>query len=500
MLAKDEGCAALETRGLGKRFPGVVALADVSLAIKRGEIHALVGQNGAGKSTLVNILSGMLTADEGEIRVEGHSVDIGNPRRAIELGIVTVYQELSLLPNLSVAQNIALGREPRRRGLLDAGAMRAAARGALDRIGVAIEPDRKVGALSLAERQLVEVAKALSHAPSVLVLDEPTAPLAAREADRLFGVMHALRSQDIAVLFVSHKFREILDHCDRATILRNGRKVTTTALTGLSEADLTEAMIGTKTPRHVHSGLRARGDVVLEAAGLSYGKVRDVSLTFAAGEIVALTGLLGAGQNDIARLLGGDLVPEDGEIRVRGRPARFRSPRGAVAAGICLLTDDRKQEGILPNLPLGDNIALPSLDRRAVLASWIDQAAERRAVGTQIARFGVVARSLSQPMRTLSGGNQQKALLSRWHLDDCAVFVLIEPTRGVDVGARAEIYRRMEELAADGRAIVIVSSDIQEVLAVADRILVVRDGRIAAETSPRARGEDELHLMVQGAA
>jgi ABC-type sugar transport system ATPase subunit len=496
----DGEVLALEIRGLTKQFPGVLALIDVAFTLRRGEIHAIVGQNGAGKSTMINVLSGMVTPDAGEIRVGGRAVSIGSTRRAIELGVATVYQEPSLLPNLTVAQNLVLGREPRRHGILDVRAMRAAARTALARIGIAIAEDTRVGALSLAERQLIEIAKALAQRPSVLVLDEPTAALGKREVERLFAILQGLRSEGMSIIYVSHRFREILDLCDRATVLQNGTVVTTTNLEGWTEADLTEAMVGGRSELFERVRGAALGSVLIEARDLCYrDQVNDISFSVAAGEIVALTGLLGAGQNEIARLLGGDLRPGAGSIAVRGRTVVMRHPADGNAAGICLVSDERKREGILPNLALRENVALPSLSRRRAGGLFVDATVERLAVGQSTRQFGVVAGSLETPIRTLSGGNQQKSLIARWHLAAAVVFILIEPTHGVDVAARAQIYRRLNALAAGGGALIVVSSEITEILAIADRILIIREGRIAAETTPVETDEESVNLMIQGA-
>jgi ribose transport system ATP-binding protein len=492
---------ALEVRNLTKQFPGVLALDGVAFVLARGEIHALVGQNGAGKSTMINVLSGMLAPDAGEIRLAGRPASIDTTRKAIELGIATVYQELSLLPNLTVAQNIALGHEPRRIGLLDVASMRAAARKALARIGVEMAADLPVGLLSLAERQLVEIAKALAHDPTVLVLDEPTAARGGREVERLFAILRRLRGEGMSIVYVSHRFREILDLCDRATVLRNGRVVTTAELAGWKEADLTEAMVGGRSEVFVRARrTAARRPSMLAAEGLRYSnQVKDVSFSVAEGEILALTGLLGAGQNEIARLLGGDLQPEAGSILVGGREVVLRHPSDGRAAGICLVSDERQREGVLPNLTLRENIALPSLGRRRAGRLFVDRAAERTAVAESVRQFGVVTGSLETPMRSLSGGNQQKALIARWHLAAAMAFILIEPTHGVDVAARGEIYRRLDALAVAGKALVVVSSEIAEVLAIADRILIIREGLIAATTTPSETDEEGLHLMIQGA-
>ena len=500
-MTDDSTVPALELRAITKRFPGVLALDEAWLAVGRGEIHAVIGQNGAGKSTMINVLSGMLKPDSGEIRIAGRPVEIDSTRAAIALGVATVYQELSLLPNLTIAENIALGREPRHLGLLDRATMRLRAKAALDRVGLGLAVDQKVGSLSLAERHLCEIAKALAHDPSVLVLDEPTAALAQREATRLFAILKGLRRQAIAIVYVSHRFGEILDLCDRATVLRNGRVVACTDLADLTEADLTEAMVGGRTEVYERkAGAHPLGPVLLECSALGWReRVEAVSFAVRAGEVVGLTGLLGAGQNEIARMLGGDLAPDRGAMRVAGRELTPGRPADAVRAGVSLLTDERKREGILANLALKENIALPSLVRRRRGGIFVDVAAEAAAVGDEVGQFGVVASSIEVPMRTLSGGNQQKALIARWHLADAAVFVLIEPTHGVDVAARAEIYRRLETLAAAGKALIIISSEIPELLALADRILVLRAGRIVAEKTPAETDEEHLNLLIQGA-
>jgi ABC-type sugar transport system ATPase subunit len=497
----EGGAPALEIQGLTKRFPGVLALDEVAFSLKPAEIHALIGQNGAGKSTLIKILSGIVSPDAGVIQLRGRPVSIPSPHDAIELGIGTVYQELSLLPNLTIAQNLALGREPRRYGLLDIDAMHTAARTALNRIGLSVAEDTQFGALSLAERQLVEIAKALSQEPSVLVLDEPTAALGNRDADRLFAILKGLRARGMSIVYVSHRFREILELCDRATVLRNGRVVTTTDLADWTEADLTEAMVGGRSEIYIRARPMIRGEPLLAARSLCYGnKVSDVSFAVARGEILSLTGLLGAGQNEIARIIGGDLRPDSGSITVRGKTIRMRHPADGTLAGVCLVSDDRTRDGILPNLALRENVALPSLTHRQTVGPFVDSKAERIAVRNSVGQFGIVTGSLETPIRLLSGGNQQKSLIARWHLNGSDVFILLEPTRGVDVAARADIYRRLDELAATGKALIVISSDIQDLLAIADRILVVREGRIAATTTPAETNEERLNLMIQGAA
>ncbi len=493
-----EASPVLQTTGLGRRFPGVIALDDVSIGLAAGKVHGLIGQNGAGKSTLINLLSGMLSPDAGAIEVNGCTVAMRSPRDALRLGIATVYQELSLLPNLTVAQNLVLGREPHRHGLLDTRTMHMQALDALDLLGLEISPDTLVSNLSLAERQMIEIAKALASAPRILILDEPTAPLGTRESAQLFTAIGRLKANGVAILYVSHRFAEVLALCDVATILRNGRKVETTSLNGWTEARLTDAMIGSHTERYVPTR-RSTGEIILAARDLKLGrKLRGISLEARRGEILAITGLLGGGQNEIARILGGDMRADSGVITIAGKAIRPRAPGDAIAAGIALLTEERKTESILPNRPLRENIAVASLSARRGTAGTIRTRQERADVTRAAGDFGVIAASLEVPMRTLSGGNQQKALLARWELASADVFILVEPTRGVDVGARAEIYRRLDTLARSGKSIVVVSSDVPEVLALAGRILVVRDGIIAAETHTADTSEEALNLMIQG--
>jgi ABC-type sugar transport system ATPase subunit len=352
MTATDTTSPVLEVRGLGKRFPGVVALEDVSLALQPGQVHGLIGQNGAGKSTLINILSGMYAADAGSIVLAGAPVAIRGTRQALGLGIATVYQELSLLPNLTVAENLALGREPKSGGLLDLGRIRANARAALETLGLDIDPATKVSSLSLAEKQMIEIAKALSTEPRILILDEPTASLGARESELLFAAIARIKSKGVAVLYVSHRFAEVLALCDVATVLRNGRHVITTSLEGWSESRLTDAMVGKRTERF-EKVARAAGEALLEARELRWGsRVQGVSFAVRRNEILALTGLLGAGQNEVARLLGGDLIAAAGALEQAGIKLDLGGPADAVQVGICLLTEERKLEGIMPNRTL----------------------------------------------------------------------------------------------------------------------------------------------------
>ena len=494
----------LEMRGIVKRFPGVVALDRVDFAVRRGEIHSLIGQNGAGKSTLMNILAGVYTADEGQILIDGRPVTIGHPREALRLGIGTVYQELSLLPNLTVADNIFLGREPGNGFVIDEGEVVARARAVLAQLGgEPIPVDARAGALSLAQQQLVEIAKVLSHEPRILVLDEPTAPLVQEDSERLFAILAGLKERGLAVVFISHRFKEIVQHCDRGTILRNGKLVQTLDLVGVTEQRLAESMIG----QHLAGFYRHdAGDApppttepLLSVSGLSVGdKVKDVDFELRRGEIVGVTGLLGAGQNELARALFGVVPGVAGTVRRDGRPVRIDSPAAAIRHGVCLLTEHRKQEGLFLDLSVKENMTLPSLAafRRALL--FVDNRRERRATRSFVDKLKIVVRSTGARVRTLSGGNQQKAILARWLMRDLDVLVFIEPTRGVDVGAKAEIYQDLDRLARAGKGIVVVSTELPEVLGVADRIFVMVDGRLRRVVARAEASEELLLSAIQG--
>jgi ribose transport system ATP-binding protein len=497
----------LEMRGICKRFPGVVALDHVDFSVQQGEIHSLIGQNGAGKSTLMKILAGLYAPNEGQILIAGRPVTIHSPREALRLGIGVVYQELSLLPNLSVADNIFLGREPGNRFLVDEARVRARAREVLEQLGVTgIGINTLVRDLPLAQRQLIEIAKVLSYEPRILVLDEPTAPLASDDTARLFAILQRLKAQGIAIIFISHRFREILQHCDRGTILRNGRVIRTLALQGVSEEELIEAMIGQEIKSFYRYEPERKPAVAadevpaLEVRDLTIGeKVRHVSFALRPGEIVGLTGLLGAGQNEVARALFGVQEGVSATFLRKGRPVVIDSPARAIALGICLLTENRKEEGLFLEMSVRENTTLPSLSRFRRWRIFIHNRREQQQAGAILERTRAVMRSLAARVWTLSGGNQQKTLVARWLLRGLDVLILIEPTRGVDVGAKAEIYQLLGELAREGRSILLVSTELPEILGLADRILVMYNGELLRTFTRDEAGEELLTAAIQGA-
>ncbi len=494
----------LRISGLTKRFPGTLALDGVDLSVDRGRVHGLVGENGAGKSTLLKILAGDYQPSAGRIELDGDEVHVGTPRRAHELGIGIVYQELSLLTNLSVAHNISLGSEPTSGLAIDERALVETARRVLDRMGVAIDPEQKVGKIPLAERQLVEIAKVLTlRQPRLLIFDEPTAALGQADVERLFRIIEALRDEGVAIIFVSHRYREVLRICDRATVLRNGRVVAEVACAETSVEHLVELTLGERVAAAFRRQWRSEGpgEPVLELFGLEVGsRVRGVDLTVRRGEIVSICGLLGSGQSHLARAVAGDAPDVAGTIRVKGVEAIPRSPRHALRLGVALITENRQEEGLFPDMPVRANITIASLARVAAgrILRLIDPRRERRLAAEAAAATGIAQKALGRRVRLLSGGNQQKSLLARWLMRRADVLVLIEPTRGVDVGAKLEIYRELEELARRGAGVLVVSTDILETMALSDRVVVLYQGRVAGVFDPRIATEQDLLLAMQG--
>lgn len=491
----------LEMQGISKHFGSLAALDGVDFSVRQGEIHALIGQNGAGKSTLMKILAGVYSPDAGQVRIDGQPVQFAHPRDALRLGIGTVYQDLSLVPKLSVADNIFLGREI---GgfLLDHRASIRQSAELLSSLGVTqIDVMRRVGTLSVAQQQLVEIAKVLAYNPRILVLDEPTAALAEDETALLFHILDTLRVRGIAIIFISHRFKEILDHCDRATVLRNGRLVKTLPMQGVSEETLVELTIGERTESFFHRERAHRqvGEVVLSVEELSVGRVvRNVSFALRRGEIVGMTGLLGAGQNEIGRALFGAIPEVSGLIKRNGQPVLIASPKSAIRLGIGLLTDHRKTEGLVLDMSVKDNITLPSLSRFRRAGALLDRVAQRRVAEHYTQMLRVKTASVETPIGTLSGGNQQKVILGKWLLRDLDILIFVSPTQGIDVGAKAEIYAQLGDLANQGKTILVISEDLLEILGISDRILVMYQGRLIADLPREGASEDQLLTLIQG--
>ncbi|MGB8852747.1 MAG: sugar ABC transporter ATP-binding protein [Pirellulales bacterium] len=488
----------LSMHGIAKAYPGVQALRGVDLTLHGGEVLALVGENGAGKSTLMKVLGGAEQPDAGSIHLDGRPVTFRGPQDARAAGIAVIHQEFTLVPGLTAVENIFLGQERCRGGFVDRASERARAADIFRLLGVTIDLDVPCGRLTTAQQQLVEIAKALAFDPRIIVLDEPTAALTAAEADRLFGIVRDLVARGIAAVFIGHRLEEIFALAHRVTVLRDGRHVGDATVGEIDRDGLISLMVGRELADEYPRRDVSLGPPRLEVRGLRRGQaVRDVSFTVRRGEIVALTGLVGAGRTETVRLVFGADRRDAGEILLDGRPLAVRSPRDAIAAGIGMLTEDRKREGLVLGRSVRENFALPILGRLS-RAGLLDLAAERERFAGAVHRLRIKTAHQDVPARDLSGGNQQKVVLAKWLARDCDVLIFDEPTRGIDVGARHEIYLLMNECVAAGTSILMISSDLPEVLGMADRILVMHDGRITGElvNGPDVTQESIMRLAV----
>jgi rhamnose transport system ATP-binding protein len=481
-----------------KAFGAIHALEDVSISLHGGEVHALVGENGAGKSTLVKIIAGVHLPDSGILRVNGVETVLSGPAAARDAGIAIIYQEPIQFPDLTVAENIFIGRQPLRAGRrIDTDAMNAESAGIFARLGVPLDPARVARGLSIAEQQIVEIAKALSLDAKVIVMDEPTAALSAVEVERLFRVVETLRADGAAVLFISHRLEEVFGLCQRVTVLRDGRFVMSRELAGLIGDDLVRAMVGRELEEHVPKE-QSIGQPVLHVERLTReGVFVDVSFDVRAGEIVALAGLVGAGRSEVARAIFGIDRFDGGSVTVNGKPLRGGSPTAAMDAGIAFVPEDRRLQGLVMEMSIGRNVTLASLGRLSRLG-LIRAAAERRFARDWVTRLQVKYGRLSNPMTSLSGGNQQKVVLAKWLGRRPSLLIVDEPTRGIDIGTKAEVHRLLEELAGEGVAVLVISSELPEVLRLANRILVMREGRLVAEFSHAKASEETIVAAATG--
>jgi len=491
----------VELHGIDKSFAGFPALKDAHFDVRAGEVHALLGENGAGKSTLIRIISGVHAPDRGEVRIGGEVVRLSSPRDARRRGIATVYQELLLFPELSVAENIFLGKAPRTRwGRIDWAAMRAKARGLLEELDSRdLDVDAKVGGLSVASRQRVEIAKAISQDPRVLVMDEPTTSLAEGDVSRLMAIVRRLRERGVGIVYVSHRLREIFALADRVTVLRDGACIGTRPISEVTEAALISMMVGRSIDQLFPKVDAPRGRTLLELRNLSYRRaVRHVSLTVQQGEILGIAGLVGSGRTELALTIFGITPATSGEILVDGKPVVIDGPRVARDLGIAYIPEDRGLQGLIRAQSLRENVSLPVLDRIS-WATIVDRRGEQMRAREAIDRFGIRARGTEQIARQLSGGNQQKVVVAKWLGTEPRILIMDEPTRGIDVGAKAEIHALMGKLAQQGLGIVMISSELPEVLGMADRVLVMSGGRIVAaferaEATPDAVGAAMTHV------
>jgi len=468
-------------RGIRKQYPGIQALNNASLEVRAGEVHALLGENGAGKSTLMKILSGAVRRDAGEILLDGTPVDLGDPNRARKLGISTIYQELSLVPHLSVAENMFLGKAPTRwPGVLDWPRMRRDATRILGGLGVSLDPDAPVRSLRLAQQQMVEVGRALADEARILIMDEPTSSLSEREIAQLFEAIGRLTASGVAVVYISHRMEEVFRIGQRVTVLRDGSHVATLGIADVSVPQLVRLMANRDVSDHYPRRTHAHGEELLRVEGLGSGALRDVSFVLRRGEILGIAGLVGAGRTRVARAIAGADRIDRGRILIRGTPTRIGSPADAAVARIAFLPEDRKQQGLVLGLAVERNIALShlgALSRFGVM----DHRTERREAEQAIVDLRIRTQGPGQSALHLSGGNQQKVVLAKWLAAQADIFIFDEPTRGIDVAARHEIYLLMNRVVEQGAGVLMISSDLPEVLGMSDRVLVMRAGAVQAE-------------------
>jgi rhamnose transport system ATP-binding protein len=478
----------IEIEGLSKSYPGVKALNEVSFSLERGEVHALLGENGAGKSTLIKCVTGVVQPDQGaRIRINGIDVGVNSPEKAQRLGVAAIYQHPTLFSELSVMENLMIGREGR---FIDWKCRRGKAKDCLARAGASIPLDQPVKSLRMAEKQLLEIARALSRDAGILIMDEPTASLTEKDAAHLLGLIRQLRDDGVGILYISHRIEEIQSIADRMTILRDGCFVGTYRAETLDRSAIIRHMAGRSLDAMYEKRRVERGDTALEvrALGCAAGSIADVSFDVRAGEILGIAGLVGAGRTELARTLFGITPADAGTIAVAGRTVRIDAPPTAIAHGIAYVPEDRHLHGVVEDLPVLDNVTIAML-REFVRRGLVDRAAEIEAGADMVRRLGVKTPSLFTPVRNLSGGNQQKVALARWMMAGPRILILDEPTQGIDVGAKAEIYALMENLAEQGVAIIMISSELPEIMGMSDRIAVMRGGRMVKVLEHEVAGQ-----------
>ncbi|HET6960949.1 MAG TPA: sugar ABC transporter ATP-binding protein [Terriglobia bacterium] len=490
----------LQMTDITKHFPGVLALDKAQLSVEAGECHALVGENGAGKSTLMKILSGAYQPDSGTIKLDGLAQEVTSPIVARNLGITMIHQELNLLPEMTVAENIFLGHEivhgPL--GWLDKRTMEKKSEDLLESFGQKLSGRALVKKISLAQQQMVEIAKAISVQSKIIIMDEPSAILTDRELAELFDLIGRLKKQNVAIVYISHRLEEIFKVCDRVTVMRDGKTVQTDQASSMNQDQIIRLMVGRELEQFFPSAHSTPGAEVLKLESIQQaGKLRNISLSLRKGEIVGLTGLVGAGRTELARVIFGADPPDSGRMLLEGQPVSFRSPRQAIDAGIGLLTEDRKSQGLVLNMMVRENTTMASLNR-LVRRGFVDIRAEKEATQGYIRDLQIKTPSTEQKVRNLSGGTQQKVVLSKWLFTQSRILIFDEPTRGIDVGAKSEIYQLMWKLVAQGIAILMISSELPEVLKMCDRILVMHEGEITGELKQADATQEKIMALAMG--
>jgi ribose transport system ATP-binding protein len=495
----------LRMEEISKAFPGVQALDSVDFEVAAGEVVALVGENGAGKSTLMKILCGAYRKDSGRIFLNGQEVEIESPHHAQELSISIIYQEFNLTPNQSAAANIFISREPRQRGIgrflnfVDRRRMEREAQGHLEMVGARVSATSLIRDLSVAEQQMVEVAKALAVNASIIIMDEPTSALGEEEVETLFSIIETLKEQGIAIIFITHRLEEVMSIADRVVVLRDGRRVGSMPIGETSPEEIIRMMVGRELLTEIfHKEQAEIGDPLLEVRGLT-GRtfVKDVTFTLRRGEILGFAGLVGAGRTETARLLFGADPVESGEILIEGKPVRIHSPVHAVQAGLSLVPEDRGLQGLVLMLPVQENVVLPTLDRHS-RAGWVNRRGTRDTAQEYVDKLNIRTPHLLQKAVYLSGGNQQKVVLAKWLASNPKVLIMDEPTRGIDVGAKAEVHALMSQLAQAGMGIIMISSELPEILGMSDRILVMSEGRVTAILDREEADQEKIMTYASG--
>ncbi len=490
----------LQMRGISKRYPGVVALDNVSLEVLPGEVHALVGENGAGKSTLMKILAGAEKADSGEVLLNGEPLHIQSPHDAMDRGINIIYQEFNLVPHLSAAENIYLGREPAAAvpGFINFRKLYRDAQAVMDSLGVAVDVRAEVSRLSVAQQQMVEIAKATSRNSIIIAMDEPSATLTDHELANLFELIQSLKQRGVGIIYISHRMEEIFGICDRVTVFRDGQYVATKRVADTDRDEIIRMMVGRELKESIPKRPAPIGEPVLEVRGLTRkGAFEDVSFTVRRGEILGIGGLVGAGRTEVARAIFGADPVDAGEIRLFGKPIHPRSPREAIGMGIGLVPEDRKLQGLVLNMAVRENTTLANLDLLTMLG-FVNRKRETEVAEQYRRDLRIRTPSVEQEARNLSGGNQQKVVLAKWLFTQSKLLIFDEPTRGIDVGAKIEIYELMNELAAKGAAMIMISSELPELLGMSDRVLVMHEGRIAGELRRDEADQEKVMRLATG--
>ena len=489
----------LELRSITKVYPGVVALNDVSLSFQQGEVHAIVGENGAGKSTFIKVITGAIQPTKGEIWFEGKKLENNNPQKALEMGISAIYQELNLLKHLSVAENIYYNRYMMKKGMIDYRAMEENSQKVLDRLGVKIDPKTLVKELSVGYQQLVEIAKSLSRTVKVLILDEPSAPLTNNELKYLFDIVKAMREENMAIIYISHRLEEVFLLCDKVSVFRDGNYITTMNVADTNKQELIRLMVNRELTDSFPAANAVRGEKVLEVKNLSTGLLKDINFCAYRGERLGFAGLVGAGRTETARAVFGADKITGGEILLNGKPVKINSPSDAIKYGVVYLSEDRKQLGLFLNMSIEDNILFSYMNKICNKLGILRKDKQKSVCEEQIQSLAIKTPSAQQLVRNLSGGNQQKVVLAKWMLLNCDVIFFDEPTRGIDVGAKQEIYKLMNQLAEAGKAIVMISSEMPELLGMSDRIIVMHEGSIVGELDKEQATQEEVLRLASGA-